>query len=68
MIIMATFDQVEFEEILKDLDEDHQRVDRAPPESQLLGPFTIVCLFLNRTIGALCVIALSSFALTDRKP
>lgn len=50
---MATFDQVEFEDILKDLDEDHQRVDRAPVETQLLGPFTIMCLFLNRTIGML---------------
>ena len=59
---MATFDQVEFEDILKDLDEDHQRVDRAPTESQLLGPFTVMCLFLNRTIGMLHLISFYVFS------
>ena len=59
---MATFDQVEFEDILKDLDEDHQRVDRAPTQSQLLGPFTVVCLFLNRTIGMPCHMAFVVFS------
>lgn len=29
-----------------------QRIDIAPATSQLLGPFTIVCLVLNRTIGS----------------
>jgi hypothetical protein len=54
---MAAFDQVEFEDVLKDLDNDHQRIELAPTKSQLLGPFTVVCLFLNRTIGVLCHIA-----------
>ncbi|KAF1814073.1 hypothetical protein P152DRAFT_481226 [Eremomyces bilateralis CBS 781.70] len=49
---MAAFDQVEFEDVLRDLDEGHQRVDRAPSTSELLGPFSIICLFLNRTIGS----------------
>lgn len=61
---MATFDQAEFDEVLRDLDEHHQRVDRAPTQKQLLGPFTIVCLFLNRTIGVLRKIALLQ-AITD---
>ncbi|KAJ9664081.1 hypothetical protein H2201_005321 [Coniosporium apollinis] len=39
---MATFDQAEFDEVLRDLDEHHQRVDRAPTQKQLLGPFTIL--------------------------
>lgn len=48
---MAAFDQEEFEEVLKDLDDEHQRIDRAPSTDELLGPFSVICLFLNRTIG-----------------
>lgn len=65
MIIMATFDLPEFEDHFRDLDEDHQRVDRAPDENQLLGPFTVVCLFFNRTIGLRCT-SLIYFPLTNR--
>jgi hypothetical protein len=62
---MATFDLPEFEDHFRDLDEDHQRVDRAPDENQLLGPFTVVCLFLNRTIGLQCT-SLIYFPRTNR--
>jgi hypothetical protein len=33
------------------LQDDHQRVERAPSERQKLRSFTVICLILNRTIG-----------------
>jgi hypothetical protein len=33
------------------LQDDNQRVERAPSERQKLRSFTVICLILNRTIG-----------------
>ena len=49
---MASFDQADYDRAVDDLDHDHQRIDVAPTTPQRLGRFTVVCLFLNRTIGS----------------
>lgn len=36
------------------LQDDYQRVERAPSERQKLRSFTVICLILNRTIGEYC--------------
>jgi hypothetical protein len=51
---MAAFDQTDqtnYDRALDNVDEGHQRIDAAPTVPQQLGPFTVVCLVLNRTIG-----------------
>jgi hypothetical protein len=50
---MASNEERALDDALEALDQQHQILDQAPAESQLLGPFSIVCLFLNRTIGKL---------------
>lgn len=49
---MACFDQADYDRAIDDLDESSQRIDVAPTVPQRLGPFTVVCLVLNRTIGS----------------
>jgi len=48
---MAAFDLADYNQAIESLDTDHQRIDEAPTIRQRLGPFTVVCLVLNRTIG-----------------
>ncbi len=49
---MASFDQVDYDRAVSELDSDHQRIDVAPSAPQRLGRVTVVCLVLNRTIGS----------------
>ncbi|KAI9711864.1 MAG: hypothetical protein M1820_002009 [Bogoriella megaspora] len=42
----------ELDKANKDYDEHKQRIEVAPSESQMLGPFTVVCMVINRTIGS----------------
>ena len=50
---MADFDAEDWDQAVEEVrhDENHQRIDQAPTINQRLGPFTVVCLILNRTIG-----------------
>jgi hypothetical protein len=50
---MASNEEEALDAAIKALDQEHQILDQAPTESQLLGPFSIICLFLNRTTGKL---------------
>lgn len=47
----ADFDPEDWENEIENSDLHHQIVERAPDPEQLLGPWTIVALMLNRTIG-----------------
>lgn len=62
---MADFDQEDYQNALNAPDQENQAVDKAPRLRQRLGPFTIVCLVLNRTIGKL---SNSPVALADQRP
>lgn len=48
---MADFDPEDWEEEIENVDYHHQNVERAPDPEQLLGPWTVIALMLNRTIG-----------------
>jgi hypothetical protein len=50
---MADFDAEDWDQAVEEVrrDENHQRIDQAPTIGQRLGPLTVVCLILNRTIG-----------------
>ncbi|TKA66477.1 hypothetical protein B0A49_10099 [Cryomyces minteri] len=49
---VATFDAADYQRVREALERDHQRIDDAPTAPQRLGRFTVVCLVMNRTIGA----------------
>ncbi|KAH6680931.1 amino acid permease-domain-containing protein [Halenospora varia] len=49
---MADFDDEDWENEVNNIDSHHQNVDRAPDAEQLLGPWTVIALMLNRTIGS----------------
>ncbi|KAH8707070.1 amino acid permease-domain-containing protein [Phaeosphaeriaceae sp. PMI808] len=49
---MADFDAEDWNEEIEHIDSHHQNVDVAPDDEQLLGPWTLVALMLNRTIGS----------------
>jgi hypothetical protein len=50
---MADFDDEDWENEVENIDFHHQNIDRAPDAEQLLGPWTVIALMLNRTIGML---------------
>lgn len=50
---MADFDAEDWENEVEHIDPHRQNVDLSPDEEQLLGPWTVVALMLNRTIGRL---------------
>ncbi|KAE9371024.1 amino acid transporter [Stipitochalara longipes BDJ] len=49
---MADFDEEDWIEEVGQVDSDYQRIDQAPDDAHLLGPWTVVALMLNRTIGS----------------
>jgi hypothetical protein len=50
---MADFDAEDWENRVANIDPKYQNRDRAIAPEQLLGPWTIIALMLNRTIGVL---------------
>ncbi|KAH0556312.1 hypothetical protein GP486_005760 [Trichoglossum hirsutum] len=49
---LDTLTREQLEQAAAKYNEDKQRFDVAPTAKQLLGPFTVFCLVLNRTIGS----------------
>lgn len=48
---MADFDEEDWNDEIENFDHHHQRIDEAPDADELLGPWTVVALMLNRTVG-----------------
>jgi hypothetical protein len=48
---MADFDDEDWGNEVENIDPHRQNVDLSPDAEQLLGPWTVIALMLNRTIG-----------------
>lgn len=53
---MADFDEDDFFEEMDHFDPGHQVIDQAPAVEEQLGPWTVMALMMNRTIGILLYI------------
>lgn len=49
--VMANFDDEDWGNEVENIDPHRQNVDLSPDAEQLLGPWTVIALMLNRTIG-----------------
>ena len=49
--VMADFDDEDWGNEVENIDPHRQNVELSPDSEQLLGPWTVIALMLNRTIG-----------------